>query len=125
MIAMQVGAGYLFLSVPATPPTARVTVTDFGAVGDGITDSSAAFLNATEHATWGGEITVPEGIFLTSPINLTSHTRLRVQGEMRGLVATLLILSSSSPHPQNPQLIVTSSSPYLVCHSSELMQIRL
>jgi hypothetical protein len=73
--------GYLFLGAPVR---VRVSVADFGAIGDGVTDSSAAFLNATEHVSSGGEITVPAGVFLTSPITLPSHTRLLVLGEMRG-----------------------------------------
>ena len=49
-------AGYLFVAPPIPQALARVTVTELGAVGDGISDSSAAFRNATEQASHGGQI---------------------------------------------------------------------
>jgi hypothetical protein len=64
---------------------ANVNVVELGAVPDGTTDSSAAFLNASTLTQWGGEILVPPGRYLTSAFNLSSHTRLAIYGEIHGL----------------------------------------
>ncbi|KAF3792315.1 putative polygalacturonase [Nymphaea thermarum] len=54
---------------------------DFGAVGDGQTVNTAAFERAVaeiaKHSRWGGaQLTVPAGVWLTAPFNLTSHMTL-------------------------------------------------
>lgn len=62
-----------------------VSVTDYGAIGDNKTDCTAAFRSALTAvaAAGGGEVIVPSpGLFKTLPINLTSNTRLTVNGEM-------------------------------------------
>jgi len=59
---------------------------DFGAVGDGKTLNTAAIRATLDAAAaWneknsnaGVEITIPRGIFLTAPINLTSHITITV-----------------------------------------------
>ncbi|MGC8202114.1 glycosyl hydrolase family 28-related protein [Aliiroseovarius sp. PTFE2010] len=52
-----------------------VDVRDFGAIGDGITDDTAAF-EAADAAADGRTILVPAGIFrLTNNVTLTSHVR--------------------------------------------------
>ena len=61
-----------------------MSVADYGAVGDNATDCTAAFraaLAATA-AAGGGEVVVPAGLYKTLPVNLTSNTRLTVNGEM-------------------------------------------
>ncbi|GAB4853678.1 hypothetical protein Ancab_017868 [Ancistrocladus abbreviatus] len=66
--------------VPKLRPMA-FNITDFGALGDGVTDNTAAF----ERAVWaiakfrsrgGAQLTVPAGKWLTAPFNLTSHMTL-------------------------------------------------
>jgi hypothetical protein len=74
--------GYLFV-LPR--PTVRVSVVELGAVDDGSTDNSAAFLEATRLARWGGEIVVPPGHFRTAAFNISSHTRLVVDGDIIGV----------------------------------------
>ena len=61
-----------------------VSVVDYGAVGDNATDCTAAFRGAlaATAAAGGGEVVVPAGLFKTLPVNLTSNTRLTVNGEM-------------------------------------------
>jgi polygalacturonase len=56
-------------------PTARVAITDFGAVGDGVTMNTEAIKSAIEHcaAKGGGVVTVPPGMWLTGPIKLESN----------------------------------------------------
>jgi polygalacturonase len=61
-------------------PHREVRVTDFGAVGDGITDCSRAFAAAIAAISrrGGGRVVVPSGRFLTGPIRLKSRVNLHV-----------------------------------------------
>lgn len=61
-------------------PSGEVTLTDFGAVGDGTflcTDAFAKAFKALE-SRGGGKLIVPDGIWLTGPIGLKSHTELHL-----------------------------------------------
>uniref|UniRef100_A0A7C9AWA5 Endo-polygalacturonase n=1 Tax=Opuntia streptacantha TaxID=393608 RepID=A0A7C9AWA5_OPUST len=80
-----VGGLLVFRRAPESPmPTLRpvaFNLTDFGAVGDGLTDNTAAFERAVSAIAklgkWGGaQLNVPPGLWLTSPFNLTSHMTL-------------------------------------------------
>ncbi|XP_027068208.2 probable polygalacturonase [Coffea arabica] len=56
-------------------------LTDFGAVGDGVTVNTAAFERAMMAISkrgkkGGGQLNVPPGYWLTAPFNLTSHLTL-------------------------------------------------
>lgn len=56
-------------------------ITDFGAVGDGATDNTAAFEKAVSTIAklgkkGGAQLNVPPGVWLTCPFNLTSHMTL-------------------------------------------------
>src|SRR5215472_14438112 len=57
---------------PPRIPNRAFPITRFGAVGDGVTDSSAAIAAAIAAcvAAGGGRVIVPEGTFLTGPIQL-------------------------------------------------------
>ncbi|RWW09686.1 hypothetical protein GW17_00026812, partial [Ensete ventricosum] len=65
-------------------PTARphtVTITEFGAVGDGVTSNTLAFQNAVFYLRsfadkGGAQLYVPKGRWLTGSFNLTSHLTL-------------------------------------------------
>ena len=61
-------------------PANTAILTDFGAVGDGVTLNTAAFADAIESLAGkgGGTLTVPEGIWLTGPICLKSRTELKL-----------------------------------------------
>lgn len=64
-----------------TIPDYSVTVTDFGAVGDGgnlCTDAFAAAMKALD-AKGGGHLVVPSGIWLTGPIQFVSNVDLHVE----------------------------------------------
>eukprot|EP01060_Flectonema_neradi_P040657 TRINITY_DN9360_c0_g1_i1.p1 TRINITY_DN9360_c0_g1~~TRINITY_DN9360_c0_g1_i1.p1 ORF type:complete len:435 (+),score=63.08 TRINITY_DN9360_c0_g1_i1:73-1305(+) len=61
-----------------------VSVSDFGAVGDGKVMNTKAFRSAASSLTEGGTLIVPSGQFLTGPFNLTSGTTLEVQGVVLG-----------------------------------------
>ncbi|MRX71198.1 pectate lyase [Bacillus lacus] len=62
----------------------EVNITDFGAVGDGVTDCTKAF----EEALNGGyvKVIIPEGTFITRGIRLPSHSMLRGQGKGRTIL---------------------------------------
>lgn len=62
-------------------PAHTVTLTDFDAVGDGVTDNTEAFRKAFEalDGKGGGRLIVPDGIWLTGPIGLKSHTELHLE----------------------------------------------
>ena len=57
-------------------PANTVTLTDFGAVGDGVTLNTEAFAKAFDRLEemGGGRLVVPDGIWFTGPIGLRSHT---------------------------------------------------
>ena len=58
-----------------------VSITDFGAVGDGVTLNTLAFEKAIEavSAKGGGTVIVPAGIWLTGPIVLKSNINLHTE----------------------------------------------
>ncbi|MGQ1891389.1 glycoside hydrolase family 28 protein [Thermophagus sp. OGC60D27] len=59
----------------------KVSIVDFGAVGDGVTDNSEAFAKAIDYVAekGGGRVIVPRGIWLTGPIIMKSNIDLHVQ----------------------------------------------
>jgi len=67
--------------VPPGFPDTTFLVTDFGAVGNGTTNCTAAFTAAIDACTaaGGGTVAVPQGQFLTGPIHLKSNVRLDVR----------------------------------------------
>ena len=82
-----VAGGVLLGGAPAAwaSPRRTFTVTDFGAVGDGVTDCTDAFRAAIAacHRTGGGRVAVPDGDFLTGAIHLRSNVNLHVTGTVR------------------------------------------
>ena len=71
------------LAEPALPsiPSLTVTLTDFGAVGDGVTDNTVAFEKAVASLAkqGGGHLVVPAGIFLTGPVALKDRIDLHLE----------------------------------------------
>jgi len=67
--------------VPPLFPNKDFNVLVFGAAADGKTDCTEAFRQAIEacHAAGGGQVIVPEGIFLTGAIHLKSNVNLVVK----------------------------------------------
>ena len=61
-------------------PERSVKLTDFGAVGDGVTLNSEAFAQAIKALSekGGGRLVVPAGIWRTGPIALLSHIELHL-----------------------------------------------
>jgi DNA sulfur modification protein DndE len=68
---------------PATPafPDTMLNLTNFDALGDGVTLNSEAFARAIAELAekGGGTLTVPPGIWLTGPIKLRSNINLRLE----------------------------------------------
>lgn len=61
-------------------PDLRISVKDFGGVGDGVTLNTEAFAKAMKHLSdkGGGHLDVPAGIWLTGPIEILSNCDLHV-----------------------------------------------
>ncbi len=68
------------LSIPNFPDNSFL-LTDFGAVGDGVTLNTEAFAKAINECSdkGGGKIIVPKGIWLTGPIHLKSYINLHLE----------------------------------------------
>ncbi len=62
-------------------PAGSVTLTDFGAVGDGVHLCTGAFADAVAalDARGGGRLVIPRGIWLTGPVELCSNMDLHLQ----------------------------------------------
>jgi polygalacturonase len=62
-------------------PARYFDVTDYGAVGDGAADCTAAFRSAIQDcaARGGGHVVVPAGRFLTGPLHLKSRVDLHLE----------------------------------------------
>jgi polygalacturonase len=68
------------VELPSIPARA-FKVTDFGAIGDGANLNTAAFAKAIEACSkvGGGRVVVPQGIWLTGPIQLKNNIELHVE----------------------------------------------
>nr|CAB3462294.1 unnamed protein product [Digitaria exilis] len=86
-LALAVAVGVLSLAgveaeLRSAPPRPHsVTITEFGAVGDGVTLNTVSFQNAVFYLRsfadkGGAQLYVPKGRWLTGSFNLTSHLTL-------------------------------------------------
>ncbi len=77
---------------------ASILLTDFGAVGDGMTDNTKAFAEAVEALAerGGGRLVVPDGIFLTATVELKSHIELHLEPQ-----AVMLFRSERGAYQKN------------------------
>lgn len=62
-------------------PNLEISITEYGAVGDGLIKNSEAFKEAIKqvNAQGGGKVIVPRGVWLTGPITLLSHVNLHLE----------------------------------------------
>ncbi len=67
--------------VPPTFPDKSFNIVKFGAVSDGITDNTEAFVNAIKQCSdeGGGKVVVPKGKYLTAPIHLLDNVNLHLE----------------------------------------------
>ena len=77
--------------------SATLSVRDFGAVGDGVTDDSIAIQTAVNCLPVGARLVFPAGTYLTAPVALKSHITLEIQ---KG--ATVLGHPDKSKYPVIP-----------------------
>jgi hypothetical protein len=101
----------LGVNAPALPliPPGVFNVTNYGAVGDGVTVNTAAIQNTVNAAlsAGGGTVEVPVGTFLSGPFSLGSSLRFQLDAG-----ATLLLLPYQN-YPggtNNPPDFITDSS---------------
>jgi len=85
-------AGYHAGEAPIPEVAVVADVRDFGAVGDGETDDTAAF-RAALAATSGGALLVPEGTYLLTDVLEVDHGDLVIRGE--GPERTVLFIDRS------------------------------
>jgi len=74
----RVGVGSSELRIRTKDETACLSVRDFGAAGDGVTDDTAAIQAAVDVCPAGGRVRVGRGTYLTGPIQLKSHMTLEL-----------------------------------------------
>jgi hypothetical protein len=78
-------AGYRRGECPIPRPRVRARVTSFGAVGDGVTDCTAAFNEAVERvgAAGGGAVYVPPGTYLLTGVVWVHRSNVVIRGAGR------------------------------------------
>jgi hypothetical protein len=101
------GFAGLIGAAPALPtiPPGVFKITNYGAVGDGVTTNTAAIQAAIDalDAAGGGTLEVPPGTFLSGPLRLDSNTRFQLDAG-----ATLLLLPYGSyPGKGRPPSFIT------------------
>ena len=71
----------------------QVTVKDFGAVGDGVTDDSAAFQDALDTLT---HVIVPEGVYRVKNVSLSSFTSKTLEGQNGAVIVPFKRFSTAN-----------------------------
>jgi hypothetical protein len=89
-----------------------VSVKDFGAVGDGVTDDTLSIQNCINNTTINTQIYFPSGIYYVKAISYTSIFQLK-QGQHlfgAGLGATTIKLDSAAVSPQAQSIFYISNN---------------
>ena len=96
--------GGIKMQEPVIPeiPAGAVLLTEFGGVGDGMTDNTEAFAKAVAELSGqgGGHLVVPAGIWLTGPITLKDHIDLHLEKN-----AMILLTPDRSAHLRNGKAV--------------------
>jgi hypothetical protein len=119
VFARVAGMGLLFILVPATCGLAQspalpiisansVSVTTYGAVGDGVTTNTTEIQNAINAAVdaGGGTVEFPSGVFLSGPLTFSSSINLQLDA---GAILRMLPYGSY-PGGTSPADFITSAS---------------
>lgn len=96
-VTLRMGDAEASITIHTRPEACAVSVRDFGAVGDGVTDDTRALQLAIQVLPEGGRLVVPEGTYLTGPLLLKSRMTLELQAG-----ATLLGLTDKAAYPVLP-----------------------
>ena len=108
---------------PVVIPDYSVTLTDFGAVGDGVTDCSEAFAAAIKQLKkqGGGHLLVPDGKWLTGPIKLISNFDLHLADN-----ATIVFSPNKELYVQPSDTLRDGSKKcYALVHGSKLENVAI
>ncbi len=108
---------------PVVIPDYSVTLTDFGAVGDGVTDCSEAFAAAIKQLKkqGGGHLLVPDGKWLTGPIKLISNFDLHLADN-----ATIVFSPNKELYVQPSDTLRDGSKKcYALIHGSKLENVAI
>ncbi len=108
---------------PVVIPDYTVTLTDFGAVGDGVTDCSEAFAAAIKQLKkqGGGHLLVPDGKWLTGPIKLISNFDLHLADN-----ATIVFSPNKELYVQPSDTLRDGSKKcYALVHGSKLENVAI
>lgn len=78
-------------------PTNQYLITDYGAVGDGISNNTTAIQNTVNAAgATGGTIVIPAGTYLSGPFTLTNSINLQIDS---GAVLKMLPMATFTNYP--------------------------
>ena len=108
---------------PVVIPDYTVILTDFGAVGDGVTDCSEAFAAAIKQLKkqGGGHLLVPDGKWLTGPIKLISNFDLHLADN-----ATIVFSPNKELYVQPSDTLRDGSKKcYALIHGSKLENVAI
>lgn len=108
---------------PVVFPDYTVKLTDFGAVGDGVTDCTEAFAQALKHLKkqGGGHLVVPNGTWLTGPIKLVSNVDLHLEDN-----ATILFSPNKELYVQPSDTLCDGKKKcYALIHGSKLQNVAI
>lgn len=111
---IQAGAGAVYRS-PLDKLRERVSVKDFGAVGDGVTDDTAAFLAAIASLPGGGRIYVPRGWYRITA-SLPLHSGLCFYGDG----CTNLTFGTPTNNERPSHIFIDSNTGTLFTHTMDV-----
>jgi len=75
----RIAIGEDVVTIITAAETACISVKDFGAVGDGVTDDTAAIQNAINYCPPCGRVTVPAGTYMVRPLVMKSDLTLELK----------------------------------------------
>lgn len=86
-----------------------VNILEFGAIGDGVFDNTQILQLAIQSVPLGGTLYFPEGVFLSGPLFLKSHTTLYLSKN-----AVLLGLTDRESYPILPSKLMHGPQEYII-----------